>query len=307
MIKRSLIGAGLVLFTVAGGFVLTNAQSVFNNRKAVRVFDGYVTQINALDGTFSLRLRDGSVVLVKSPIISNTFVSIKGSLQEGTLDGVTSLTLKDPNGSDAIPSISLLTPGSGQVGTKIVLNGSGFLKKNNSINIGKTPNAVIGLPSRDGKTLTFQLPSSACNQKAAGPAACPQKVFDPGNYDLAVSNENGVSNPVPFTILPLPPLTITTDILPQVPSGMKYAATISAIGGAETYVWRITDGKLPPGLMLAQAACSERPCRTAAVISGTPPIPGTYQFTVTLTSGQETISRQFSLIVVPAVSTPYGY
>jgi hypothetical protein len=271
---------GLVVFTIAA------------TGPAPKNHDGIVTQINLADMSYIVRLRDGSLVTVKNPFEVNKFVRIRGvlDLTNRTIDRISEIKLKDEKGTDAIPNISLLNPGSGPVGTKITLTGTGFVKKNNSIWLGETRDVVINLPSKDGKTITFHLPAAPCNQRLK--LNCPTTVLPTATYTVAVSNENGLSNPVPFTVVPLPPLAITTDMLPQVVGGVKYNIKINAIGGAEKYVWRVAEGNLPPGLLLAQAVCAEVPCKTPAVISGIPTTPGTYYFTVMLTSGRKLVAQQ---------------
>lgn len=284
-------------FIVSRGVMADNNQTPKN-------YDGIITQTYS-DGSFMLRMRDGSLVTVANPLLQDMFITIKGVIDSSgkNMTGVTQITKKNSNGSDAIPVLSIIDPGSGQIGDKITLTGTGFTKKTNSVWIGDIKYALINVASKDGKTMVFQLPSSPCNQKTK--TNCPTSVIQSGDYNIIVSNENGVSNATPFHIIPLPPLTITTDILAQAMGGTRYNAKISAIGGAESYNWRITEGKLPPGMIVSRAACSQAPCRTDGVISGLSQMPGTYQFTITLTSGQETTSRQFSITVVQPLNNPY--
>ena len=303
-VKR-IVPSALFLLVISVAAAATTIPAPSSKDKS---YDGVITQFNTYDGSFILRLRDGSVVMVKSPLDVGAFISVKGVMNAAgkVVEGVSALTTKDKNGSDAIPIITLLDPGSGQVCTKITLSGTGFTKKTNAISIGATQYAVMNVASsKDGKTLTFRLPPSPCNQKIK--AVCAQVVLPAGSYDIVVTNENGVSSPVPFTVTPLPALTITTDILPQIIAGTRYKAVVEAIGGAEGYIWRVSDGRLSNGLMLAQSACTEIPCKTTALITGTPTTPGTSQFTVTLTSGLESISRQFSITVIQPLSSPTSY
>ncbi len=270
-----------------------------------KTYDGVITQINLIDGSFTMRMRDGSLVAVANPLGAELFLSVKGILDPAgkTLTDVTEMKVKNKNGADAIPNIALLDPGAAQVGSQITLAGTGFTRKNNAVSIGSVKNAVIGLASRDGKTLTFRFPPTPCDKKAK--AVCAQRVLDSGVYDIAVTNANGVSNSLPFQVTPLPPLSITTETLPQIMGWTRFNGAVSGLGGAEAYIWRISDGKLPPGLMLAQGACKETPCKADAKIFGTPTVPGTYPFTLTLSSGQEIISRQFTLTVVQPLNNPY--
>ncbi len=289
--------ASLIAASMYGGGRVEAAVPV----PTAKNYDGIITNIDYLSGTITLRLRDGSIVTVKNPLESELFISVKGFLDPTLkiLDRVSQITIKNKNGADAIPYISGMMPVMIEPGSKIYLTGAAFAKKNNSISIGDL--AEKWELASDGKSITFVLPAAPCNQKIK--LNCPTSVIVPGNYEIKVSNDNGTSNPITFTAIPLPQLTITTDVLPQVVSGTRFKGKISAMGGSESYVWRVSEGSLPPGLMLAQEACTEIPCRTPAVISGTPTAPGV--FTVTLTSRQESIARQYAMTIVPLISAPW--
>lgn len=282
----------------------TLAQSVTTSSAPAKKYDGIITQINMADGSFVLRLRDGNVVTVANPLVSGLFVSVQGVLDllKGTLDQASDIKIKDPNGPDAIPLISSIYPGSGQVGTKITVTGTGFLKKKNSVSISGIKNVVTNLSSKDGTTLTFSLPVYPCNQITK--TDCPTSPLSAGNYLIMISNTNGVSNPVPFAVIATPSLNFTTDSLPQVVSGTRYDATISGVGGVGKYSWKIIDGRLPSGLAYVPIACTEVPCNPTAAIIGVPTNSGTFQFTMGLTSGKEYITHQFSITVVQQLNTP---
>jgi len=290
-----------ILFPLAAIAVLLPIAPASAAGSTLKNYDGVITHINFGDGSFIMRLRDGTNITVMNPFLAGTFLSIKGLIdpQTGNIANIANIIIKSPTSSDAIPNITSLSPGSGQVTDKITVFGTGFLK-NNSIWVGDVKNAIINVPSKDGKTLSFNMPSAPCNQKAL--AKCPTTVIPQGNYMIAVANTNGVSNGTSLTIVPMPPLTIRTDILPQITGGSKQKVPIAAIGGVESYNWRISDGALPPGMLLSRAACTELPCRSSGIISGVPTTPGNYQFTVTLASGAETASHQFILTVIQPIN-----
>ncbi len=91
---------------------------------------------------------------------------------------------------------------------------------------------------------------------------------------------------------PLPP-SVTTTSLPRATVGDPYNLTLTAHSGAPPVVWRVSDGSLPPGMVLNGST---------GVISGTPTSAGTYTFTVTPTDhvGQTGAAHSFSITVVPA-------
>ena len=119
---------------------------------------------------------------------------------KGFEDGsVYSIVLKS---SMAVPVISSLTPSSDPVGTKVTLTGTGFTPTANRINFAGVSNAVINLNSPDGKTLTFTIPATPCDKLKGD--SCIAKVLDPGTYPISVTNANGISNEVKFTVTALP-------------------------------------------------------------------------------------------------------
>jgi hypothetical protein len=103
------------------------------------------------------------------------------------------------------------------------------------------------------------------------------------NYTLV-----GASGSVSITVAPL---TIGSLSLPNAAANTGYNQTLMASGGGgQSYTWSITSGSLPPGLGLS----------SGGVLSGSPSTAGTYTFTVQVTSGSQTATATFNLIV----STP---
>ncbi len=82
---------------------------------------------------------------------------------------------------------------------------------------------------------------------------------------------------------------ITTSSLPSATVGVSYSRSLAAIGGTQPYVWTITSGDVPSGMLL----------NLDGTLSGAPSFPGTSSFTVNLVdaNGKEA-NADLSLTVV---------
>ena len=274
------------------------------SKSILKQFDGIVVQMNASDGSFVLRSREGELVTIANPIQPNAFLNIKGTYDETTQTffDVTQITPKKLTDASAIPILSLLDPGSGGIGTRVAMRGTGFTKTGNAVNFGSgyIPNLIS-----DGTTLAFTVPTGL-NLKchlAVPPCLAPVELVTQGEYLVSVTNANGTSNVGKFSVSLLPPLLITTPSLPQVVEQTRYDATLEARGGTSSYNWSIARGTLPPGLELVKPVCITAPCRVPVTITGTPTIPGEYSFTISLASGNETTTKDFTIVVVRAINT----
>ena len=120
-------------------------------------------------------------------------------------------------------------------------------------------------------------------------------------YFAARACEAGGANCSPFsnevsTVVPgtPPALAITTASLANGTVGLGYSATLTATGGVAPYSWSIASGSLPSGLTLNS---------TTGVISGTPALVATANFTVRVrdsASAAATSSKALSISVAAA-------
>jgi hypothetical protein len=97
----------------------------------------------------------------------------------------------------------------------------------------------------------------------------------------------GGSSPPP----PPAPLTITTSSAPTAAVGLAYSFGLTADGGG-TQTWAVVGGTFPPGLSL----------KTSGTISGTPTAAGEFTFTVRVTDGSRSSSKQLTITVLPPLT-----
>jgi uncharacterized protein (TIGR03437 family) len=134
---------------------------------------------------------------------------------------------------------------------------------------------ISGVPTAAaGSPLNF----SVIVMDAAGTASAPQ------NLSIAVSRPSALTV---VTASPLAPGTV----------GVSYTGSFAATSGTAPYrSWSISAGALPPGTSLTSNSS-----RAAALLSGTPTIPGVYTFTVQVADSVSAVaSKQFSLTINPA-------
>lgn len=98
-------------------------------------------------------------------------------------------------------SLNNISPTSGRVGTQIQLNGSGFTSYENTVHFGV--GGTQHLPSYNGTTIYYTVPQyvSPCDVITAGQycATYAQQVT-PGAYQIYVTNANGTTNQLTFTV-----------------------------------------------------------------------------------------------------------
>ena len=125
--------------------------------------------------------------------------------------------------------LARLTPDSGPIGAHVIVSGSGFAAQNNAVKFGPdtdwhhpdgTPANVIAIvPSVDGATIAFDVPSSivsgiVCDSSnhCIGIAAAR---LQPGPRAVSIGNANGASNSLVFTVTaaatpPTPAIKVST-------------------------------------------------------------------------------------------------
>jgi len=99
-----------------------------------------------------------------------------------------------------ILSIATISPDFGPLGTQITVTGVGFTPRGNHIRFFSGATDQVGVTSEvdssDGRTITFSLPDFLCPPCSFSVPPCGPPCFalNPGQYDVFVINDNGMSN-----------------------------------------------------------------------------------------------------------------
>ena len=98
------------------------------------------------------------------------------------------------------PVISQLTPTISPVGAVVMITGSGFASRGNTLKFGI--GYIRNLESTDGTTLRFTVPDGLelCAPDAQGPCPGAYPQVTPGDYVVAVITNGETSNNVSFTV-----------------------------------------------------------------------------------------------------------
>ncbi|MDS1137542.1 beta strand repeat-containing protein, partial [Nitratireductor indicus] len=127
------------------------------------------------------------------------------------------------------------------------------------------------------------------------------------NFTITATDGSGGAGPYSgsrsYTLnVAAPVITVSPATLPPASQGVPYSQTITASGGTAPYSYSVTAGGLPSGLSLS----------SSGVLSGSPTVNGTFNFTVTATDnsagsgpygGSQAYSFQISAGTPPMVSS----
>jgi hypothetical protein len=107
------------------------------------------------------------------------------------------------------------------------------------------------------------------------------------NFTIEVSDGIGkATKKLSITINPM--LAVSTTSLPNGDPNISYTQALTASGGSGNYTWSITDGTLPAGLSFNGST---------GVISGTPTVVATSNFTVKVSDGIGTAIKPLSVMI----------
>ncbi len=133
-----------------------------------------------------------------------------------------------------------------------------------------------------------------------------------GHYNFTVNATDGTGHTVStnFTmdIYPAgqaPPLTVGPADLGTWPIGPDQIQ-LPAYGGNGTYSWSLTGGTLPPGMALRTDGPSWFCCNQSAGLLGVTTAVGNYSFTLTATSGAQSVSQTYTLRIANLLTMDSG-
>ncbi|HEX9708503.1 MAG TPA: putative Ig domain-containing protein, partial [Candidatus Thermoplasmatota archaeon] len=114
-------------------------------------------------------------------------------------------------------------------------------------------------------------------------------------YRVSASNGNGsTAATTTVQITTHTTLEVTTAALAEGTLNVAYAQNLQATGGTGTFAWTQTAGTMPPGLAL----------QTAGTISGTPTQIGAFALTLTVTSGGQSVAREYGITINEQILPP---
>jgi len=98
------------------------------------------------------------------------------------------------------PTMSSLQPSSGPVGTRVTISGTGFRDIGNTIKFGSS--AYPNVAGQSERTIVFTIPEATnppC-RNVTPPCGIASALITPGAYDVSVTNDQGTSNTISFTV-----------------------------------------------------------------------------------------------------------
>ncbi|MFD0941555.1 YDG domain-containing protein [Pedobacter boryungensis] len=118
------------------------------------------------------------------------------------------------------------------------------------------------------------------------------------NFTITATDQNNVSASYAYSLTVGAPTLALTASVPNGTVNTAYTQTLATTGGTAPYTYAVTAGALPSGLTLS----------AAGVISGTPTLGGTFNFTVTTTdasigTGPYSTTKAYALVIDPTVQT----
>jgi hypothetical protein len=157
---------------------------------------------------------------MKARVSSASALEIDAGLKGGTLmfpgevalhvvnsDGETSnKAILEVASDTSVLSTATVSPNFGPSGTQVTITGIGFAAKGNRIRLRSLATDVVGVTdevdSPDGRTIVANLPNFICPPctLSVPPCEAPCFALNPGDYDIFVINDKGMSNGVDLLV-----------------------------------------------------------------------------------------------------------
>jgi Putative Ig domain len=230
-----------------------------------------------------------------------TYAVTAGSLPAGvTLNGTTGLLSGTPTSGGAYNFTITATDAADSTGSRIY---SGTVNPAILVNPATLPAGMVGTAysqtvtaSGGSGTLTLSLsgalPAGLAFNASTGVISGTPTSAGISNFTITATDANSATGSRPYSITASTPVTVDPTTLPAGTAGTAYSQTVTATGGTGPYTYAAT-GTLPAGLSLNAST---------GVISGTPSVAGSSNFTITATdSVGGTGARSYTVTVNPAV------
>jgi hypothetical protein len=157
---------------------------------------------------------------MKARVLSAAAIEVDANLRGGPLmfPGEVGLHVVNPDGETSnkailevvtdpsVLSIATITPNFGPSGTQVTITGNGFSNKGNHVRLLLRATDVVGvtpeLDSSDTRTIVFNLPDFVCPPctLSVPPCEAPCYALNPGDYEIFVINDKGMSNGVDLLV-----------------------------------------------------------------------------------------------------------
>jgi hypothetical protein len=247
-------------------------------------YSGTIVAIGGSGTGYSYSLASGTLpsgltlgangVLSGTPTLAGTYTFTVLAVDSAGNNGVRTYTL-----TIGVPPVVVNPPALGPA-----INGSPFTA---------TVTATGGTGTGYTFAVTAGAPPPGLTLTSAGTLSGTPTAAGTYNFTVTATDSGGNMGLRAYSLVVQPGavLTVAPPTLPNATEDSPYSQTITASGGTGTgYSFAVTAGSLPPGLTLA----------SSGALTGTPPTPGTYTFTVTATdSAGNTGTRVYTLIVQP--------
>ncbi len=170
-----------------------------------------------------------------------------------------------------------------------------------------TPYSTSFVASGGNPGYSYQLTGTLPNGLSFSPAGVLSGTpTQAGTFNFSVrASDSTTGSGAPFSVttaytlaVSAPTVVVDPTTLPAATGGAAYSQTLTASGGNGTYTFSVTAGALPGGITLS----------SAGLLSGTPTVAGSFNFTAQATDGNGfTGSRAYTLVVnAPAITLAPG-